>query len=125
MEAVRAAYEAFTANDLERFVALLEPGFVSRQSDAVPWRGSYRGRDGVTELFGRVARRATAMYEPDEFIDGGDRIVVVGRARITPNPTGDPFDVRELHVWQVHEGRLLGLDVFLNAPAPLLAALEG
>jgi hypothetical protein len=38
MEAVRAAYEAFTANDLERFVALLEPEFVSRQSEAVPWR---------------------------------------------------------------------------------------
>jgi uncharacterized protein len=83
MEAVRAAYQAFTANDPERFVALLEPEFVSRQSEAVRWRGTYRGPDGVTEMFGRVATRATATYEPGEVIDGGDRIVVVGRARIT------------------------------------------
>lgn len=77
MEAVRAAYQAFTANDPERFVALLEPEFVSRQSEAVPWRGTYRGPDGVTEMFGRVATRATATYEPGEVINGGDRIVVV------------------------------------------------
>jgi uncharacterized protein len=124
MEAVRAAYQAFTANDPERFVALLEPEFVSRQSEAVRWRGTYRGPDGVIEMFGRVATRATATYEPGEVIDGGDRIVVVGRARITPKATGKPFDVRELHVWQVRQGRLMGLEVFLNAPAPLLAALD-
>jgi uncharacterized protein len=32
--------------------------------------------------------------------------------------------VRELHVWQVRQGRLMGLEVFLNAPAPILAALD-
>jgi uncharacterized protein len=50
--------------------------------------------------------------------------VVVGRARTTPKATGKPFDVRELHVWQVRRGRLIDLEVFLNAPAPLLAALD-
>ncbi|MER5497698.1 MULTISPECIES: hypothetical protein [unclassified Streptomyces] len=30
---------------------------------------------------------------------------------------------RELHVRRIGDGRLLGLEVFLDAPAPLLAAL--
>jgi len=51
--------------------------------------------------------------------------VVLGEARITPALTGHPFDVRELHVWRVHEGRLRGLEVFVNAPAALLGALDG
>jgi len=124
MEAVRAAYQAFTDGDLDRFVASLAPDFVSRQSAAVPWRGTYRGHDGVREMFGKVAERADATYEPSEFIDGDERIVVVGDARIVPRSTGAAAAVRELHVWQIEDGRLLGLEVFLNAPAPLLAALE-
>jgi ketosteroid isomerase-like protein len=39
MEAVRAAYQAFTDGDLDRFVGSLAADFVSRQSAAVPWRG--------------------------------------------------------------------------------------
>jgi len=43
MAKVRAAYEAFTSGDIDEFVALLAHDFVSQQSAAVPWRGSYRG----------------------------------------------------------------------------------
>ena len=39
MEALRAAYQAFTDGDLDRFVESLTPRFLSRQSAAVPWRG--------------------------------------------------------------------------------------
>ncbi|OQS13847.1 hypothetical protein B0T36_17055 [Nocardia donostiensis] len=123
MTAVHTAYDAFATGELERFVELLDPGFVSRQSDAVPWRGDYHGRDGVREMFGRVARSGNATFRPDEFIDGGDRIVVVGHAHLIPHRTGQGVDIRELHIWHVHNGRLMSLDVFLNAPGPLLASL--
>jgi ketosteroid isomerase-like protein len=123
MEAVRAAYQAFTDGDLDRFVESLAADFVSQQSEAVPWRGSYRGRDGVREMFSMVAERAEATYEPSRFIEGEGFIVVAGNARIVPRITGEAATVRELHVWHVNDGQLLGLEVFLNAPAPLLAAL--
>jgi len=96
-EAVRAAYQAFTDGDLHRFVGSLAADFVSRQSAAVPWRGTYRGHDGVREMFAKVAERAEATYEPSEFIEGDDRVVVVGDARIVPRSTGEPATVRELH----------------------------
>jgi ketosteroid isomerase-like protein len=123
MEAVRAVYQAFTDGDLDRFVESLAADFVSQQSEAVPWRGSYRGRDGVREMFSMVAERAEATYEPSRFIEGEGFIVVAGNARIVPRITGEAATVRELHVWHVNDGQLLGLEVFLNAPAPLLAAL--
>ncbi|MWA14641.1 nuclear transport factor 2 family protein [Streptomyces sp. BA2] len=124
MQAVRDVYQAFTDGDLDGFIESLAPDFVSRQSDAVPWHGTYQGHDGVREMFGKVAERADATYEPSQFIEGDEHIVVVGDARITPRGTGAATTVRELHIWRVADGRLLGLEVFLNAPASLLAALE-
>ncbi|MFE7618550.1 nuclear transport factor 2 family protein [Streptomyces sp. NPDC057496] len=123
MEAVQAVYQAFTDGDLDRFIESLDPDFVSRQSAAVPWRGTYRGHEGVREMFGKVAESADATYEPSRFIEGDEHIVVVGNARIAPRGADAATTVRELHVWRIRDGRLLGLEVFLNAPAPLLAAL--
>ena len=117
MEAVRVAYQAFTDGDLDRFVESLTTEFLSRQSATVPWRGSYRGRDGLREMFSIVAERAQATYEPSQFIEGEGCIVVAGNARITPWSTGEAAPVRELHVWHVEDRRLLSLEAFLNAPA--------
>jgi uncharacterized protein len=55
MEAVRAAYQAYTDGDLHQFIGSLAADFVFRQSAAVPWRGTYRGQDGVREMFAKVA----------------------------------------------------------------------
>ncbi|MGI5281915.1 nuclear transport factor 2 family protein [Nonomuraea polychroma] len=98
MQAVRAAYRAFADGDLDAFVRSLDPAFLSGQSAAVPWIGVCRGRHGVREMFGKVAERARATYQPEEFIEADDRIVVLGQARITPRRTGEEAQVRELHV---------------------------
>ena len=125
LAAVRAAYDAFATGDIEAFLGALAPDFTSTQSEAVPWRGTYRGRDAVRRMFEEVGRHATAGFDAQEFIDGGDRIVVVGTALLTPSGESTAHAVRELHVWGVRSGTLRSLDVFLNAPAPLLAALAG
>ena len=124
MQAVESAYEAFGRGDLDAFTSLLSDGFVSTQSEAVPWRGSHVGAAGVRAMFGMVGERAGARYVPEEFIDGRDRVVVIGRAEITPVVDGRAWTVRELHVWGADDGRLTSLDVFLNAPRALLAALD-
>lgn len=74
-------------------------------------------------MFGIVAERAEATYEPSQFIEGEGCIVFTGNARIVPRSTGEAATVRELHVWNVNDGQLLSPEVFLNAPASLLAAL--
>lgn len=124
MRAVESAYEAFGRGDLDAFTSLLSDGFVSTQSEAVPWRGSHVGPAGVRSMFGMVGERASARYVPEEFIDGRDRIVVIGRAEITSVVDARAWTVRELHVWGADHGRLTSLDVFLNAPRALLAALD-
>jgi ketosteroid isomerase-like protein len=60
----------------------------------------------------------------EELVEEGERVVAIGRARITARSTGQTFVIREVHVLTVRDGRLASIDVFLNAPAELLAALN-
>ncbi|MEE6273192.1 hypothetical protein V2J56_07515 [Georgenia sp. MJ206] len=41
MEAVESAYQAFGQGNLDAFTSQMGDGFVSTQSEAVPWRGSH------------------------------------------------------------------------------------
>ncbi|MEE6296490.1 hypothetical protein [Georgenia wangjunii] len=51
-------------------------------------------------MFAIVGERASAHYVPEEFIDGKDRIVVIGRAEITPVVNGRTWTVRELRAYR-------------------------
>jgi ketosteroid isomerase-like protein len=122
-QAVEAAYQAFGDGDMDAFTTLLDGGFVSTQSEAVPWRGRYVGPHGVRRMFALVGERADAHYRPQQLIESEDAIVVLGQATITPHADQVSRIVRELHVWRVDAGRLLSLDVFLDTPQDLLSAL--
>lgn len=125
LQTVRRYYRAFAEQDVPSALALLEPGFVSTQADSMPWRGVYRGHEGVSELFERLTPHVSeAEYEVEEFVEQGERVVAIGRARITARSTGETFVIREVHALTVRDGRLVSIDVFLNAPVELLAALD-
>lgn len=122
--AVRSAYDAYASNDLEALLALLDDDFEFRQSELVPWGGSYRGREGMSEFLGRITTHVDSVVDPEEFVEADDHVVVIGRSRGTTKATGRPFNVRAVHVWQVREGRLVRLDVYLDTPA-MMEALAG
>jgi ketosteroid isomerase-like protein len=125
LETVHRYYRAFAEHDVPAALALLKPGFVSIQADSVPWRGVYRGHEGVAELFERLTPHVSeAEYEVEELIEQGERVVAIGRAHLTARSTGETFVIREVHALTVRDGRLASIDVFLNAPAELLAALD-
>ncbi len=42
---------------------------------------------------------------PDEFIDGGDTVVVLGKYSGTYKATGKSFRANFAHVWKVREGK--------------------
>jgi ketosteroid isomerase-like protein len=121
MATVRSAYETYESKDLETFLALLDDEFEFRQSELVPWGGSYRGREGMIEFFGRITTHVDSVVDPEEFVEADDHVVVIGRSRGTAKATGQPFNVRAVHVWQVRDGRLLRLDVYLDTPAMMEA----
>jgi ketosteroid isomerase-like protein len=117
LAAVRIAYDAYASKELEALLALLDDDFEFRQSELVPWGGSYRGGEGMIEFLGRITTYVDSVVDPEEFVEAEDHVVVIGRSHGTVKATGRPFDVRAVHVWQLHDARLLRLEVYLDTPA--------
>ncbi|WP_328760440.1 nuclear transport factor 2 family protein [Streptomyces sp. NBC_00271] len=65
----------------------------------------------------------TARWRPRRLYQAGDRVVQTGRTRGIVRATGKPFDAREMHVWRVRNGRIMGLEVYVETPV-LLEALK-
>jgi hypothetical protein len=121
LDVVRPIYDAYAKKDLEAILAPLDDEFEFRQSQLVPWGGSYRGREGFMEFLGKITTHVDSAVEIEETIEAGDHVVVIGRSRGTVKATSRPFDVRAVHVWNLRAGKPLSLDVYLDTPAMLEA----
>jgi ketosteroid isomerase-like protein len=65
-----------------------------------------------------------SWFDPDDFLDAGDRIVVLGRARGRAMATGEEFEVPFAHVWTLSDGVPSQFVGYVDA-TPIVAALEG
>jgi uncharacterized protein len=56
--------------------------------------------------------------DPDEFLDAGDRIIVLGRNRGRAARTGHPVEMQFAHVWTLTDGVASRCEVYTDS-APL------
>ncbi|HEY3724801.1 MAG TPA: hypothetical protein VGN59_15720 [Acidimicrobiia bacterium] len=64
---------------------------------------------------------ATAGADLDAVL--ADRVVQRGRTAGTVRASGSTFDVAEVHVWTLRDGRVVAAELFIDTPA-MLAALQ-
>jgi ketosteroid isomerase-like protein len=106
---VRAIYACMAAGDVPGLIARMDPDIVWTEAENFPYadRSPYRGPDGVLSgLFARLGSEWDGFAAvPDEFLDAGDTIVVLGRYRGTYHATGRALDAQFAHVWTVEGGR--------------------
>jgi len=117
LELVRRAYDAFARQDMDGVLADMHPDIEWQQAQGLPHAGLYRGLDEVRRnIFDPLDRDWWVGFtaDPDEFIDGGDRIVVTGRYRAVAKETGKPLDVPYVHIWTVHDGKAVRFRQFLD-----------
>ncbi|MGE5635516.1 MAG: nuclear transport factor 2 family protein [Nocardioidaceae bacterium] len=50
-------------------------------------------------------RSRASRSSPEEFIDAGERVVVLGRYRGHGSDTGIPLDAPFAHIWTIHGGK--------------------
>jgi ketosteroid isomerase-like protein len=126
LQLVQRSYEAFARDDLDAVLADMHPEIEWHQAQGLPHGGFYRGVDEVRRnifdpLDGEWWDEFTA--EPDEFLDAGSEIVVLGRYRGVAKQTGRALDVPFVHVWSVEAGKAVRFRQFLDT-AGWVAALD-
>jgi ketosteroid isomerase-like protein len=116
-DTVRRSYEAFARNDLEGVMADMDEAIEWHQAQGLPHGGFYRGLDEVRRnVFEPLHDQWWAEFsaEPDEFVDAGDTVVVLGRYRAVAKRTGRRLDVPYIHVWTLRDGKAVRFRQFLD-----------
>ena len=80
VEIVKAVFEALNDGDRERAIGLAHPEIVLDATRSVFNPKTYVGRDGLRQWLADTDDVWDGMHtEQNEFIDAGDRVVVIGR----------------------------------------------
>jgi ketosteroid isomerase-like protein len=120
VEIVRRGVEAYATADVETMLEVADPEIEWKQAEEP---SPVRGYEGVA----RAMVRWNEMWddpsiEAEEFLDGGDRIVVVIRHRGRGKASGVETDMASYHLFTVRGGRIVSMHEY--GPGKRAEALE-
>jgi ketosteroid isomerase-like protein len=110
-DVVKSIYAAFGRGDVPAVLGAFDPGIHWREAEGFLYADGnpYAGPQAVAE--GVFMRLVTDVDNfgvfPENFVDGGDTVVVEGRYRGTMKKTGTKVDAQFAHVWQVRDGKVV------------------
>jgi ketosteroid isomerase-like protein len=105
IQTVRRIYDALSRWNVDELAMDVTHDFELILPETVPWGGTLHGADGV-KAFATIFRDHVEgqWADPDDFIEAGDLIVVLGRLRGRARATGEEFEEHFAHVWTLSEG---------------------
>jgi uncharacterized protein len=114
VDSARSAYEAFGRGDLEALREEFAEDAVWVTSDELPLGGEVNGRDKILGNFAQIPNYWSSFsVEPEEFIDGGDWVVVRGTQRAA-NDKGS-FEAPFAHLLQFRDGKTVRGEFFTDS----------
>jgi uncharacterized protein len=109
LDLVRGVYEAFAAGNVAEVVGRMSPDMVWNEAENFPYADGnpYCGPDAIVAgVFARLASEWDGFAAvPEEFLDAGETILVLGRYRGTHLATQRAFDAQFAHVWRIEAGK--------------------
>jgi ketosteroid isomerase-like protein len=117
VDLVRRSYDAFARGDLDGVLADMHPEIEWHQAQGLPHGGRYSGVAEVRRnIFDPLDEEWWDEFSaaPEEFLDAGDEVVVIGRYRGVAKGTGKELDVPFVHVWTVREEKAVRFRQFLD-----------
>ena len=122
VEVVRASYQAFNAGDMEEAAADLDSGIEIVDHDIPDATESYRGLDGLARWGADwEASWDSWRWEPEEFIDAGERVVAVLRVFAKGRGRGVNVERVDGAVWTFRDGKCIRLDYYGSKAAAVEA----
>ena len=121
---VEGIYVAMAERDPAAVMAHLADDVTIYQDPRLPWGGNHVGHDGFIEFALALTGTITSSVRVDELYESDDRHVVqYGHTIGTVNATGAPFDVAEMHLWTIEDGKVVATHFAIDTDS-MLAALQ-
>jgi ketosteroid isomerase-like protein len=115
VDLVKSAYESFGNGDIPGLVATFDPN-IEWISPAGQYRlgGVHKGPDAIVQNFFMVLGELweTLDVTPGEFIEAGDRVIVLGNVRGKGRVSGTIVESPYVHVFEVKNGKVTRFEEF-------------
>jgi uncharacterized protein len=122
IEVIRQIYEAFARQDLEGLLTLVDLDCVVTQDPSLPWGGRHIGHDGVTAFALALIGSSDSAVLVESLFEADGQVIQFGRSKGTVRTNGNAFDVPEVHIWTLRDGKVVVAHFAIDTPA-MLAAL--
>ena len=126
-DTLKQGYEAFGRGDLDGATESFADDIRWENPDGpgIPSPGVHEGKDAVRGLLAETPQYWDAFrVVPDEFVDAGDTVVVLGHLEGRAKETGKEVKSPFVHVWRMSEGRAQRVQL-LSDTALVAEALGG
>ena len=118
VDLVRGIYSAFAAGDVPAVLGAMSDDMVWNEAENFPYADGnpYRGHDAILSgVFGRLGAEWDGFAAlPEEYLDAGDTVVVLGRYRGTCKGTGRFLDAQLAHVWRIRDGKAVAFQQYTD-----------
>ncbi|TFI57983.1 nuclear transport factor 2 family protein [Sphingomonas parva] len=117
VDLVRGIYDAFGSGDVAGALSRMGDDIVWNEAENYPYADGnpYRGPQAVLGVFGRIAGDWDGFtVMPNQFLDAGDTVVVLGRYRGTFKATGRAQNSQMIHVWRVENGKAASFQQYVD-----------
>jgi ketosteroid isomerase-like protein len=123
VDAVKAAYAAFSAGDLEGAAAAFADDVEWTSPDSLPWGGTQRGPQEVIAGWVTIAESTDSFaVEPTKVFDAGDHVVVIAASSGSAN--GTQFDDEYAQVFEFSGDKVARVRIYID-PTAAVAAVGG
>ena len=121
---VRGFNDALAQGDMGGMLDFLDPQLEWRAPESVPWGGTFHGREGFREFVGKLLDQPVEFRrEMLEYLDAGERIVVLLRQMGRRKGSDTEYDVPEVHIWTIRDGKIVDFEGSFDT-ATVLRALH-
>jgi uncharacterized protein len=109
LQIVQRGYQAFGENDIEGMLEQMDVNihWEVRMLPGIPLHGVYKGHAGVRDFKARLANEVEVIeFVPQNFIEGDDKVVVIGYERSIVKANGKEVLNKWVHVFTVQNGKV-------------------
>ena len=124
---VREGFEAMREGDVDALLPFIHPDFEATTPPALAAEpDTYRGHDGIRRYFDTFYEAMDRVnFEPKEFIQVGERVVVPLTLRARGRTTGIETAQDIVLIWDVKDGKAIRIEVYATLEAAMAAARSG
>jgi ketosteroid isomerase-like protein len=118
---LQRAYAAFNSGSTPDWT-LFDPAIQHDQTEGLFLDGVFYGHDGLRAALGEIEADWEGLnFEPEEYFEVGERLLVLIRMRARVRGSNAQLDAQIGHLWEFRDGRVVRWTVYGDRAAALRA----